>query len=57
MRIFSIGFWENMTSCDTDDIIPGKIRDLTRTVKSSVHYIGFLSNFQKNLIVIRVVAV
>ena len=34
---------EKMTSCDTDDVIPGKIGYLTRTTKSGVNIIGFLS--------------
>ena len=38
-----------MTSCDTDDVIPGKISDLTRTAKSGVNTIGFLSKF-KNIL-------
>ena len=35
--------WEKMTSRDTDDVIPGKVSDLTRTAKSDVNIIGFLS--------------
>ena len=54
MRIFSIGFWENMTSCDTDDIIPGKNSYITRTAKSGVNTNGFLSKFQNIFILVRV---
>ena len=32
---------KNMMSCDTDDVIQGKIGDLTRTAKSVVNIIGF----------------
>ena len=46
-----------MTSCDTDGVIPGKISDLTRTAKSGVNIIGFLSKFQNILILVPVVAV
>ena len=35
-----------MTSFDTDDVIPGKIDDFTRTAKSGVNIIWFLSTFQ-----------
>ena len=38
-----------MTSCGTDDVILGKIGDLTRTAKSVVNNIGFLSNFKENI--------
>ena len=48
---------EKMTSCDTDDVIPGKIRYLTRTTKSGVNIIGFSLKFQKIFILRRVVAV
>ena len=48
---------EKMTSCDTDDVIPGKIGYLTRTTKSGVNIIGFLSKFQKIFILGRIVAV
>ena len=48
---------EKMTSCDTDDVIPGKIRYLMRTAKSGVNSIGFLSKFQKIFILGRIVAV
>ena len=48
---------KNMTSRDTDDVILGKIGDLTRTAKSVVNTIGFLSKFQKISILVRVVAV
>ena len=48
---------EKMTSCDTDDVIPGKIRYLTRTTKSGVNIIGFLSKFQNMLFLVWVVAV
>ena len=34
-----------MTSYDTDDVIPGKIINPTRTVKSGVSIIGLLSKF------------
>ena len=37
--------WEKMMSCDTDDFIPGKMSDITRTAKSGVNIIGFLSKF------------
>ena len=47
MRLFSVVLWEKMTSCDTDDVIPGKINDLTRTAKLVVNIIGFLSKFKK----------
>ena len=33
---------KNMTSRDTDDVIPGKIEDLTRNAKSGVNIIRFL---------------
>ena len=46
-----------MTSCDTDDVITGKISDLTRTAKSVLNNIGFLSKLQKILISVRVVAI
>ena len=46
-----------MTSRDTDDVIPGKIGYLTRTAKSGVNIIGFLSKFQNIFILVRVVAV
>ena len=49
--------WKNMTSCDTDDVIPGKVSDLRRTAKSGVNIIGFLSKFQKIFILGRNVAV
>ena len=42
MRICSIVLRKNMTSCDTDDVIPGKISDLMRTAKLAVNIIGFL---------------
>ena len=48
---------KNMTSRDTDDVIPGEIGYLTRTSKSGVNIIGFLRKFQKILILIRVFAV
>ena len=51
------GFIEKMTSCDTDDVIPGKNRYLTRTAKSGVNIFGFLSNFQNILVLVRVFAV
>ena len=49
--------WKNMTSCDTDDVIPGKVSDLRRTAKSGVNIIGFLSKFQNILFLVWVVAV
>ena len=49
--------WKNMTSCDTDDVIPGKVSDIRRTAKSGVNIIGFLSKFQNILILVPVVAV
>ena len=49
--------WKNMTSCDTDDVIPGKYTYLTRTKKQGVNIIGFLSTFQNIFILVRVVAV
>ena len=48
---------KNMTSCDTDDVIPGKIIDLTRTAKSGVNIIGFLSKVQNILDLVRVFGV
>ena len=33
---------KNMTSRDTDDVIPGKIGYLTRNAKSGVYIVGFL---------------
>ena len=57
MRIFSMGLSKNMTSRDTDDVIPGKINDLTRNAKSGVYVNQFLSKFQIILILVRVVAV
>ena len=48
---------KKMMSCDTDDVIQGKFRYLTRTAKSEVNTIGFLSTFQKIFILGRVVAV
>ena len=33
---------KNMTSRDTDDVILGKIRYLTRNAKTGVNVIGFL---------------
>ena len=48
---------KKMTSYDTDDVIPGKIRYLTRTTKSGVNIIGFLSKFQNIFILVWVVAV
>ena len=42
--------WKNITSCSTDDVIPGKIDDLTRTAKSGINIIGFLSKLPENLI-------
>ena len=33
---------KNMTSLDTDDVIPGKIGYLTRNAKTGVNVIGFL---------------
>ena len=42
MRIFSMVLTKNMTSRDTDDVIPGKISDLTHTARSGVNIIGFL---------------
>ena len=57
MKIFYYGFMENMTSCDTVDIIQGKTSDLTRTAKSGVNTIGFLSKFQNILVLVRVFAV
>ena len=52
-----LSFMEKMTSRDTDDVIPGKINDLTRTAKSGVNIIAFLSKFQKVFIFVRVVVV
>ena len=49
--------WEKLTSCDTDDVLPGKIIDLTRTAKSSVNILAFLSKFQNIFILVSVVAV
>ena len=49
--------WKNMTSCDTDDVIPGKVSDLRRTAKSGVNIIGFLSKFQNTLFLAWVFAV
>ena len=46
-----------MTSYATDDVMQGKIYDLTRTAKSYVNIIGFLSIFLKILYLVRVVAV
>ena len=46
-----------MTSYDTDDIIRGKISDLTRTAKSAVTIIRFLLKIQKIFILVRIVAV
>ena len=48
---------KNMTSCDTDDVILGKIIDLTRTAKSCVNIIGFLSKVQNILDFVRVFGV
>ena len=42
MCIFSMVLRKNMTSRDTDDVIPGKIGYLTRNAKSGVNNIGFL---------------
>ena len=57
MRIFSMVLSKNMTSRDTDDVIPGKIRYLTRTAKSGVNVIGFLSKFQNIFFLVRIAAV
>ena len=46
-----------MTSCDTDDVIPGKISDLTRTAKSGVKIIVFLSKAQNMLVLVRIFGV
>ena len=48
---------EKITSCDTVDVIPGKISDLTRTVKSGVNAFGFLLKFQNVLVLVQVCAV
>ena len=53
MRAFSMVLREKMTSYDTDDVIPGKIRYLTRTTKSGVNIIGFLSKFQNIFILVK----
>ena len=47
--------WKNMTSCDTDDVILGKITDLTRTAKSGVNINEFLSKFQNVFSLVRLV--
>ena len=39
MRTYSNVLMKNMTSCDTDDVIPGKIGDIGRTAKSVVNII------------------
>ena len=49
--------WKKITSCDTDDVIPGKFGYLTRTAKSGVNIIGFLLKFQNILFLVWVVAV
>ena len=36
--------WKKMT-CDTDDVILGKLGDLVHTAKSAVNTIRFLSKF------------
>ena len=51
------GLLKKMTSCDTDDVIPGKIGSLTHTAKSDVNIIGFLSTFQNIFVLVRVFAV
>ena len=48
---------ENMTSCNTDDVIPGTMSDLRRTAKSGLNIIEFLFQFQNIFIQIWVVAV
>ena len=48
---------KNMTSRDTDDVIPGKIGYLTRNAKSGVNIIGFQLKFQNILFLVRVAAV
>ena len=57
MRISLNVLWKNMTSCNTDDLIPGKHSNLTRTAKSGVNIIRFLSKFQNIIILGQVVAV
>ena len=48
---------KNMKSRDTDDVKPGKIGYLTRTAKSGVNNIVFLSKLQKILVLGRIVVV
>ena len=38
--------WKNMSTSDTDDVILEEIGDFTRTAKSEVDKIEFLSKFQ-----------
>ena len=46
-----------MTSKDTDDVIGGKVDDLTRDTKTGVNINRFLSNFYNILVLVQVVAV
>ena len=48
---------KNITSRDTDDVIPGKFGYLTRNTKSGVNNIGFLRKFHNIFILVRFVAV
>ena len=48
---------KNIMSCDTDDVMTGKISDLMRTAKSGVNNIGFLSKVQNILVLVRVFGV
>ena len=50
MKTSSNVLMKDMTSCDTDDVKPEKIGDLTRTAKSVVNIIiDFYQNFRKFL--------
>ena len=57
MRIFLWFYGKNMTLRDTDDVILGKISNLTRTAQSGVNLNGFLSKLQSIFILVLVVAV
>ena len=49
MKILSMVLSKNMTSRDTDDVIPGKIRFLTRTAKSGVNIFWILMKISEYL--------
>ena len=57
MKTFSNVWKKNMMSFDIDDVLRGKISDLTRNTKSGVNNNRFLSTFQNILILVRVAAV